>query len=151
MEASKETLYFAYGSNTNMRQMAYRCRGAKIIGRAKLHGFRLAYRRSYLTVLCRKDALTEGVVWSLRAKHVKALDRYEGYPLFYNKHIVSVDLEDGKKVDALIYIAQPEFDRDYTLPSQRYIDTCTGGYKDCGVDNRQLEEAFKDICEIRQQ
>ena len=42
--------YFAYGSNLNFDQMAYRCPEATVVGTAKLDGYELAFRRGYLTV-----------------------------------------------------------------------------------------------------
>ena len=41
--------YFAYGSNLNFDQMAYRCPEATVVGTAKLDGYELAFRRGYLT------------------------------------------------------------------------------------------------------
>ena len=43
--------YFAYGSNLNFDQMAYRCPEATVVGTAKLDGYELAFRRGYLTIL----------------------------------------------------------------------------------------------------
>ena len=47
--------YFAYGSNLNFEQMAYRCPEATVVGTAKLDGYELAFRRGYLTILDRKS------------------------------------------------------------------------------------------------
>ena len=47
--------YFAYGSNLNFEQMAYRCPEATAVGIAKLDGYELAFRRGYLTI-CPKRA-----------------------------------------------------------------------------------------------
>ena len=35
--------YFAYGSNLNFEQMAYRCPEATVVGTAKLNGYELAF------------------------------------------------------------------------------------------------------------
>ena len=45
--------YFAYGSNLNFDQMAYRCPEATVVGTAKLDDYELAFRRGYLTILPR--------------------------------------------------------------------------------------------------
>ena len=39
--------YFAYGSNLNFEQMAYRCPEATVVGTAKLDGYELAFRRGF--------------------------------------------------------------------------------------------------------
>ena len=49
---NEKTLYFAYGSNLNLDQMARRCPDAEPVGRVRLDGYRLAFRRTgggYLT------------------------------------------------------------------------------------------------------
>ena len=57
--------YFAYGSNLNFEQMAYRCPEATAVGTAKLEGYELAFRRGYLTILPKEDASVEGLIWSV--------------------------------------------------------------------------------------
>ena len=55
---NEKTLYFAYGSNLNLDQMARRCPDAEPVGRVRLDGYRLAFRRTgggYLT----KDDIKE--------------------------------------------------------------------------------------------
>ena len=39
----KETYYFAYGSNMNLDQMAYRCPAAFVVENVKLDGYRLTF------------------------------------------------------------------------------------------------------------
>ena len=39
-----EQLYFAYGSNINLEQMAWRCPGAEVFGPAVLEGYELLFR-----------------------------------------------------------------------------------------------------------
>ena len=57
--------YFAYGSNLNFEQMAYRCPEATVVGIAKLDGYELAFRRGYLTILPKEGASVEGLIWSV--------------------------------------------------------------------------------------
>ena len=57
--------YFAYGSNLNFEQMAYRCPEATVVGTAKLDGYELAFRRGYLTILPKEGASVEGLIWSV--------------------------------------------------------------------------------------
>ena len=41
---SQESLYFAYGSNINLRQMAVRCPDAKVVAPAVLENYELLFR-----------------------------------------------------------------------------------------------------------
>ena len=41
-----ERLYFAYGSNINLEQMAVRCPAAQVVGPAVLDGYELLFRRN---------------------------------------------------------------------------------------------------------
>ena len=77
--------YFAYGSNLNFEQMAYRCPEATVVGTAKLDGYELASRRGYLTVLPKEGASVEGLIWSITGHDEFQLDCYEGYPTFYDR------------------------------------------------------------------
>ena len=90
--------YFAYGSNLNFEQMAYRCPEATVVGTAKLDGYELAFRRGYLTILPKEGASVEGLIWSVTDHDESQLDCYEGYPTFYvmNKEkTTEVSLEDA--------------------------------------------------------
>ena len=39
----KESYYFAYGSNMNLDQMAYRCPAASVVENVRLEGYRLTF------------------------------------------------------------------------------------------------------------
>ena len=82
--------YFAYGSNLNFEQMAYRCPEATVVGTAKLDGYELAFRRGYLTILPKEGASVEGLIWSVTDHDESQLDCYEGYPTFYDKETMTV-------------------------------------------------------------
>ena len=78
--------YFAYGSNLNFEQMAYRCPEATVVGTAKLDGYELAFRRGYLTILPKEGASVEGLIWSVTDHDESQLDCYEGYCDFPSEH-----------------------------------------------------------------
>lgn len=40
---TNEKLYFAYGSNMNLNQMAFRCPDAEVVDTVRLEGYRLAF------------------------------------------------------------------------------------------------------------
>ena len=51
-------LYFAYGSNMNLNQMAFRCPDAEVVDTVRLEGYRLTFRTNgggmALPLSCRK-------------------------------------------------------------------------------------------------
>ena len=51
-----ERLYFAYGSNINLEQMAVRCPAAQVVGPAVLDGYELPSLPSSLCLAARSTA-----------------------------------------------------------------------------------------------
>ena len=47
MPDTTERLYFAYGSNINLDQMAFRCPAAQVVSPVTLNGYRLLFRGDY--------------------------------------------------------------------------------------------------------
>ncbi len=112
--------YFAYGSNLNFEQMAYRCPEATAVGIAKLDGYELAFRRGYLTILPKEGASVEGLIWSVTDHDESQLDCYEGYPTFYDKETMTVTDADGTPHEIMVYTMNAPY-RDQLLPvSSRY-------------------------------
>lgn len=71
-----EELYFAYGSNLNLGQMAVRCPQAGVVGKAVLEGYELAFRRGVLTILPKEGGRVNGLLWRVNAWDELTLDRY---------------------------------------------------------------------------
>ena len=112
--------YFAYGSNLNFEQMAYRCPEATAVGIAKLDGYELAFRRGYLTILPKEGASVEGLIWSVTDHDESQLDCYEGYPTFYDKETLTVTDADDTPHEIMVYTMNEPY-RDQLLPvSSRY-------------------------------
>lgn len=101
-------LYVAYGSNLNVQQMSYRCPGATVAFTGYLINWKLLYRGShtgsYATVKRQKGSRVPVAVWNIDNKNEKALDLYEGYPRFYKKRNVFVQLKNGTRKKAMIYL-----------------------------------------------
>lgn len=135
--------YIAYGSNLNIQQMGYRCPSASPIGSAVIKGYDLVYKGSktgaYLTIEEGDGEVPVGV-WEVSPSDEKALDFYEGYPRFYYKKEIKVEV-DGKEIDAFVYIMREN--RPYGIPSEWYIEDCRKGYEDFGLDVRYLDKAYK--------
>lgn len=138
-----EKLYIAYGSNLNLAQMASRCPSARIYSVGVLNNWKLVYRgtktNSHATIIRKKGAKVPVLVWTITPYDERNLDRYEGFPSYYYKQNIMVDIGAGKKL-AMVYIMNqwqsPGF------PSDFYIDIIREGYVDNGLDMRYLDESL---------
>ena len=145
---NKKKYYIAYGSNLNIRQMRFRCPGAKPIGISAIPDYELLFKGSktgaYLTIEPKDGGLVPVAVWEVTADDEKHLDIYEGYPNFYYKKEVRlpVKLASGKtkKLTAFVYIMHEE--RSLGIPSLAYIRTCKEGYRNFGFDVKYLDRAY---------
>lgn len=138
--------YLAYGSNLNLNQMNYRCWSAKPIGSIILNDYRLVYKGradffAYLTIEKCKGYNVPLGLFEVSPFDIFSLDNYEGYPTFYSKFYIPIEIG-GKSKKALIYIMNKNFD--YHLPRLEYIKTCFEGYNDFGFDRTILDTALKD-------
>ena len=103
----KTKLYLAYGSNLNLGQMAHRCPDSKVAGKAELPGYRLLFRgrpgNAHATIEESEGHTVPALLWKVSVRDEACLDRYEGYPYYYGKVQIPVEL-DGKTVSALSLI-----------------------------------------------
>ena len=130
-------LYFAYGMNTNKEEMAYRCPGARALGKAVLPGYRLEFK-SFATIVPDPKESVEGVLWTITESDESALDILEGYPEFYDKKTVSVE-HDNQSYIAMTYIMGPR-EKGYA-PSDDYYSMVSEGYQSFGLSQQQLLDA----------
>lgn len=142
--------YIAYGSNLNIMQMKMRCPGARIIGTSVIEDYQLLFKGSktgsYLTIEPMEGAKVPVVIWEVTETDEKALDRYEGYPNFYYKKEMTLDIKGirtGKvrRRDAFVYIMHEE--RELGIPSWYYVNTCLDGYRAFGFDEKYLFDAIR--------
>ena len=142
--------YIAYGSNLNIPQMRMRCPGARIIGTSVIEDYQLLFKGSktgsYLTIEPMEGAEVPVVIWEVTETDEKALDRYEGYPNFYYKKEMTLDIKGiitGKvrRRDAFVYIMHEE--RELGIPSWYYVNTCLDGYRAFGFNEKYLFDAIR--------
>ncbi len=89
------------------QQMAVRCPGARVLGRAQLEGWRFHITtRGTASILPQADHAVHGVLWRCSHEHVHTLDKFEGvaWRNYFRRH-VAVDLSDGRSVRALTYVS----------------------------------------------
>jgi gamma-glutamylcyclotransferase len=64
----------------------------------------------------------EGVLYEIADSDLSRLDRFEGYPDHYDRLMIKVELDEGQKLEAIIYIAQPDKIAEGLKPSRDYVD-----------------------------
>ncbi len=137
-------LYLAYGMNTHIDQMASRCPKAVSIGRVDIPDMRLVFRGVADVEYSYGDVL-QTVLWDITPDCELALDMLEGYPTFYDKKYIDVEIN-GKTYEAMIY--QMVGDRlDYSTPGSYYQQMLEEGYQDHGLELNQIYEA-EGFCEV---
>ena len=131
-----EKYYLAYGSNLSREQMAFRTPDAEIVGTAMLKGWRLLFRQ-YATIKKSAKYNTPVHVWKISAKDEKRLDRYEGFPKFYVKKNLKVNVtglngNDLGELKAMVYIMSAEamkLRQQRSTPSTQYVpEICLGNH-----------------------
>ena len=152
-------IYIAYGSNMDINQMAYRCPGAEVLGKAMLNNWRLLYRTSasgaYATIERAQGYKTPCLLWYIDKYDEKSLDRYEGFPRYYQKVFIKVNSYttlDNKRVsftkmkDGLIYVLPTT--KDAGLPPARYYLKIKQAYLKLGFDPFILKNSLYNTYKI---
>lgn len=142
----KHTLYIAYGSNLNIRQMAMRCPGAETAGTGAIPGYRLAFKalgaNAFATIEPCGGESVPVALWRIGRRDEEALDRYEGYPSHYGKVRLDVLTGDGgEAVSGIAYVMNPKAVPQ--IPSTAYFETVLSGYRSFGLDEQKLFEAWR--------
>ena len=141
---SKTKYYIAYGSNLSVKQMAHRCPDARIAGQAVLEGWELLFK-GCATIEPNKEKNTPVLVWEISEEDEKRLDCYEGYPHYYRKEDLTVEVvsegAEPKTVTAMVYIMENDFGE--RAPSSYYYRVLYDGYKDLHFPMHVLEGALK--------
>lgn len=92
--ARLESLYFAYGSNLAFGQMASRCPSSVFVGRGRLHNYKFQINeRGFANVIPSSDpsSFIDGLCYRLSPSDEQNLDRAEGVPVAYEKHLLEVE------------------------------------------------------------
>lgn len=144
-----ERLYFAYGSNLHLEQMARRCPDSVKVAPAVLHNYRLTFRGNYRgvgvadVVPCVGGQVVGGL-YRISLRDLANLDRYEGFPTLYRRYKVKVETEDGE-VEAFCYRMLPHFKP--APPADYYLGVIVEGYANWGFDPRPLIDSVESVYE----
>ena len=145
-----QNIYFAYGSNLNLRQMAQRCPTAKLLGTGAIPDHELLFRgreegQSYLTVRPCPGAQVPVAAFSVQPSDVHELDLYEDVPggLYRVEPIATEIRHEGLNRGVLEGFWYVMNDARRLPPSQEYWETLVEGYRDVGFDATLLEKALE--------
>ena len=140
------TLMLAYGMNTNIEQMASRCPGSVSLGRVDIPDHRLVFR-GVADIEESVGNTLQAVMWYITDECEVALDMLEGFPTFYGKKYIDVQIN-NKSYKAMIY--QMIGNRlDYCSPSNYYQYLLEEGYQDHGLDLNQIYNA-EGFCDVEE-
>ena len=157
-DRTSEILYFAYGSNLSTEQMHERCPHATPVGIGHLQGWRwIINTRGYANVVKCTDDESQGVwgmLYLLPPRDEDTLDKFEGVPWAYDKHVLEVRwaLDDLKKtpdggeqmVRALVYVDEER--RDSGKPRGEYVGRMERGIEDAvgwGLGEEYVERVMR--------
>lgn len=138
-------LYFSYGSNLNLTQMANRCPSSIPLERAELLNYHLLFRGDeeggWATIEPKRGKNVPGALWAISEEDFATLDRYEDFPTLYTRGAVEVITEQGKKKTAVTYWMLPHYKK--AIPSKRYLNTIYEGYRDFQLDPSRLQAFYE--------
>ncbi len=135
-------LYFAYGSNLDLNQMAYRCPDAKVVEPVTLDNYELLFRR-FATIAPKEGSTVHGLLWEITPQCEQALNFYESYPSFYDKEPVTVRTQSGEKITVMAYVMTERYKDQPALPSPSYYNGIRQGFIQNGLPLEALEKALK--------
>jgi len=104
-------LYFAYGSNMDESQMAHRCPTAKLVGKARLSGYKFIINdRGVASIIRNADNFVDGILWSVFPVDEESLDHYEGIAsnFYFKTEITAENNQTGEQSTAMVYIASDD-------------------------------------------
>ena len=141
----EKRLYVAYGSNLNLYQMKFRCPTARLVGTGIIKDHELQFKgrkdSAFATIAPSEGGTVPVAVWELQPRDEKALDRYEGFPNYYFKQDIPVEMKNGETVNGMVYIMNLR--QDFGIPSPGYVQTVSEGYHNCRLDTAVLKNAIR--------
>ena len=131
-------IYFAYGSNINQKQMAFRCNDALPVAIAYVRDFRFIINSmGVATIIPVSGLVVRGVLWQISKSDEDELDIYEGVSSnLYTKERCNVSVVD-ENIDALVYIAT---NSELGSPRKNYLETITDGIVSFKADVNWIDE-----------
>ncbi|EAY15839.1 hypothetical protein TVAG_160120 [Trichomonas vaginalis G3] len=93
--------YFAYGSNMNLEQMAFRCPQSIKVGHGVMKDYHVV-EALYADIDASEGNIVNGLVWKVNSNDLASLDKYEGFPKRYFRFITPITVSD-KEIHCVVY------------------------------------------------
>ena len=144
---SPQTLYFAYGSNLWLKQMALRCPNSVKVGTGILYSHKWGITsRGYANVYPSSNHVVYGTVFTLLEADEVELDRYEGVSGgSYIKKDLDVELlsteGESKMIQCLVYIDPSP--KGHFRPRKEYIHRINSGLKDADLPAKWVQQNIR--------
>jgi hypothetical protein len=133
-------LYFAYGSNLNIKQMKSRCPAAQPLRRFKVADARLVFR-SFADCVHEPGAVCHGGVWRITPQCEAALDIYEELVSgLYRKERIELSEPIEGEGELMLYLMNST---GIMPPSLSYLDVIRQGYRDFELPIAALDDAVR--------
>ena len=126
--------YLAYGANLNRAEMAFRCPQAVPVGSVELEDWQLEFC-SHATVQQHAHGRLQAGIWAISDACETNLDRFEGWPVYYRKQVITVRGE-----PTMMYIMNHPLPQ---TPTAGYLKCLAQGYADWGLDLDLLWQAYE--------
>jgi len=130
--AAECDLYFAYGSNMNRDQMSNRCPRAEFVGPAVLKNWKLT-ARGVADIDIKEGKEVYGAIWKVTPDCFVALDRYEGFPSFYDREVFQIELSGVGMVFAWSYVMADHHKNHEASMAFNYAMGCAEGARQSGA------------------
>tara|TARA_B100000575_G_C23079766_1_gene622064 strand:- start:300 stop:794 length:495 start_codon:yes stop_codon:yes gene_type:complete len=145
---NRRLIYFAYGMNTNLNAMSYRCPDAILIGKAVIAEQKLIFR-SVADYTHSPNNNLYGVLWSITQQCENSLDILEGFPNLYkkeNKICLLVDSYNSHFSSGIFKTMIYKMNsKAIKYPSSNYLECLSSGYIANNLPKSQLKDAINDI------
>ena len=138
-----QCLYFAYGSNMNLKKMETRCPGAVYVSQARLdHWSYFINANGYAGIEEKTNSYTLGCVWELGENHLQSLDRYEAVTEgYYDRARIQVMLvPSGVEEETIVYLSN---NRKYGKPAPNYQNEVIEGAGHVGLPEDYIQKLLK--------
>ena len=140
--------YFAYGMNTNLKEMAMRCPSAECVGQVILNDHKFVFRLHADIELSQGDSIV-GVLWRITSQCEQALDMLEGYPYYYEKKEVVVETFAEEDINGMTHFVAMTYymvdQRQKAMPNKSYYDCLVEGYNANNISTQQINQAIEHI------
>ena len=144
--------YFAYGPSLDLARLeSLNVKPLRSLP-ARLEGYMLVFNKRCAGGACANIELDArstvyGALYTITSKHMKALDKHEGYPQHYWKITVRVTGLDDNEYYAMTYMANPSMKVSVGRPSKSHIYHIIAGLEQHGwkLEAVKLRKVFQEV------